>query len=230
MLKERNVDVAMFQETKKSQISDVEVRTMWAGEKMEFMGVGAKGSAGRQIVMHLGFRYFLDFQNVAVIEGLSLSQGELWERLVNLKEKFPKPWCLAGDFNEIRSMGERKGCSRRDRGTQELNEFIDKYEVSDLPLLGRKLTWCNSGDKEMWSRIDKVLVDPKWWKEANVVGWAGYVLLNKLKTLKLGLKKWNVEIFGNVTNKLKTAESDLHKFDLLAKDRDLTDSEKATRR
>ncbi|KAL7236992.1 hypothetical protein ACSBR1_020141 [Camellia fascicularis] len=172
-------------------------------------------------------------------------------------------------------MGKRKGCSRRDSSMQELNEFIDKCEVFDLPLLGRKFTWCNSGDGDRWSKIDRVLVDPKWlevfnlklwglprvisdhcplllmederdwgprpfrrfssflWKigeEANVVGWAGYILLNKLKTQKLGLKKWNKEIFGNVTNKLKTTETNLHKFDLLAEDRDLTNSEKVTRR
>lgn len=37
-------------------------------------------------------------------------------------------------------------------------------------------------------------------------------------------------MFGNVINKLKIAEVDLHQFDLLAEDRDLNDSKKATRR
>ncbi|KAL7224896.1 hypothetical protein ACSBR1_026218 [Camellia fascicularis] len=43
VLKERQVDVAMFQETKKSQISEVDVRSLWAREKMEFMVVDAEG-------------------------------------------------------------------------------------------------------------------------------------------------------------------------------------------
>ncbi|XP_028061534.1 uncharacterized protein LOC114264968 [Camellia sinensis] len=212
------------------------------------------------------------------------ARGEFWERLVNLKNEFPKPWCIAGDFNEIRSIGEKKGCSRRDKGMKELNEFIDKCEVVDLPLLDRKFTWCNSTDGEKWSRIDRVLVDPSWhevfnlklwrlprvvsdhcplllmederdwgpkpfrvlnawllhrefqafveknWNKANVVGWAGYILCNKLKTLNIRLKKWNVEIFGNVINKLKSAEADLHQFDLLAEDRGLNESEKVRRR
>ncbi|KAF5933494.1 hypothetical protein HYC85_029665 [Camellia sinensis] len=42
MLKERNMDVVVFQETKKSRISDIEVRTVWAREKMEFMAVDAE--------------------------------------------------------------------------------------------------------------------------------------------------------------------------------------------
>ncbi|XP_028096998.1 uncharacterized protein LOC114296865 [Camellia sinensis] len=153
-----------------------------------------------------------------------------------------------------------------------------------LPLLGRKFTWCNSSDGEKWSKIDRVLVDPKWlevfqlklwglprllsdhsslilmederdwgpkpfrfqntwllhknfhsflektWKEFAVVGWAGYILLEKLKNLKVGLKKWNVEVFGNITNKLKATEVELHRLELVADARDLDDTERRRRR
>ena len=33
----------------------------------------------------------------------------IWEKLCRLKQKYPVPWCLAGDFYEIRRVGERKG-------------------------------------------------------------------------------------------------------------------------
>lgn len=49
-----------------------------------------------------------------------------------------------------------------ERGMPELNEFIESSEVQDLPLLGRKNTWCNSREGVKWSRIDRVLVDPRW--------------------------------------------------------------------
>lgn len=67
------------------------------------------------------------------------------------------------------------------------------------------------------------------WKEAHIVGWAGFILLQKLKTLKVGLKKWNVEVFGNIITNLEATEADLHKFDLVAEDRELDNSEKARR-
>lgn len=37
----------------------------------------------------------------------------------------------------------------------EFNQFIEKLELSDLPLLGRGFTWCNLVDGERWSRIDR---------------------------------------------------------------------------
>lgn len=69
-----------------------------------------------------------------------VNRGKLWETLVNIKSGFPKPWCLGGDFNEIRNVGERIGCSRRDRGIKDFNDFIDRCEVTEIQMLGRKFT------------------------------------------------------------------------------------------
>ncbi|KAL7251513.1 hypothetical protein ACSBR1_013364 [Camellia fascicularis] len=90
------------------------------------------------------------------------SRFRLWENLSNLNASFTNPWCLGGDFNEIRHMGERVGCSRRDKGMNDFNEFIGTCEFNDLPLLGRKYTWCNAQEPEKWSRIDRVLLSPEW--------------------------------------------------------------------
>lgn len=57
--------------------------------------------------------------------------------LSKLKEDFPKPWCLRGDFNEITSIVERKGCLRKDRGMTEFGSFINELELVDIPMLGR---------------------------------------------------------------------------------------------
>ena len=37
-----------------------------------------------------------------------------------------------------------------------------------------------------------------WWDSYNILGAPSFVLANKLKLLKNDLKKWNVEVFGNV--------------------------------
>ncbi|XP_028118945.1 uncharacterized protein LOC114316487 [Camellia sinensis] len=72
---------------------------MWVRNLMEFMSVDAEGS-----------------------------RRKLWDSLIKLKQGFSKPWCLCKDFNEIRHIGERKDCSKRDGGMAELNEFIKNCE------------------------------------------------------------------------------------------------------
>lgn len=74
---------------------------------------------------------------------------KLWDSLIKLKMNFQNPGCLCGDFNEIKSISERKGCFRRDRGMKDLNDFIDKCELNNMPLHGRKYTWCNSAEGEI---------------------------------------------------------------------------------
>ncbi|KAL7161402.1 hypothetical protein ACSBR2_041968 [Camellia fascicularis] len=59
------------------------------------------------------------------------------------------------------------------------------------------------------------------WETTKVERWAGYVIMEKLRTLKLALKIWNVEVFGNVDTKLKEAEDELHGLDLIAEGRSL---------
>jgi hypothetical protein len=47
----------------------------------------------------------------------------------------------------------------------------------------------------------------KWWDSYSFQGSPSFVLARKLKTLKLDLKKWNEEVFGNVeSNKRKLIE------------------------
>ena len=38
----------------------------------------------------------------------------------------------------------------------------------------------------------------KWWEEEEVEGYAIYVLARKLKVVKDELKKWNIEVFGDI--------------------------------
>ncbi|XP_028121120.1 uncharacterized protein LOC114318423 [Camellia sinensis] len=51
-----------------------------------------------------------------------------------------------------------------------------------------------------------------------------------MKELKLALKQWNSEVFGNINTKLKQAKDELHQIDLVAKVRELVEAEKARRR
>lgn len=60
------------------------------------------------------------------------------------------------------------------------------------------------------------------WLGTVVTGWAGYVILVKLRTLRWTLKKWNIEEFGNVSHSVKLAENELHNLDLMAESRELS--------
>ncbi|CAL5404505.1 unnamed protein product [Camellia sinensis] len=68
------------------------------------------------------------------------------------------------------------------------------------------------------------------WSSTTVTGWAGFRIVQKLKQLKTELKKWNVEVFGHVTSKLKALEAELHTLDILAEDGLLDDSGRSRRR
>ncbi|KAL7202514.1 hypothetical protein ACSBR1_034063 [Camellia fascicularis] len=68
------------------------------------------------------------------------------------------------------------------------------------------------------------------WSNTTFAGWFDYILFQKLKHLKLILKSWNIEVFGNITSKIKSSEEELHALDIIAKERALVASEKARRR
>lgn len=42
------------------------------------------------------------------------------------------------------------------------SDFIDNFNLIDLPLEGGAFTWCNGSDPPLMSRIDKVLVSSDW--------------------------------------------------------------------
>ncbi|XP_028116486.1 uncharacterized protein LOC114314230 [Camellia sinensis] len=272
LIYERKADVVLFQETKKVSISECEVRASRGRRNMDFMVVGSNGTAG-------GLLCIWDPDFFRLVDCYSN------RRFILLSESaFPNPWCLGGDVNEIRNIGERVGCFRRDKGMMDLNSFIESCELNDLPLLGRKFTWCNAQDGERWSKIDRILLNPEWllkfnfklwglprlfsyhcrlllidderdwgpkpfrfinawtihpsfpsllekvWQEARINGRAGYVLFQKLKLLKVELKKWNSKVFGNLSTKLKKTEEELVALDILAEGRPLVEAEKIERR
>ncbi|XP_028077223.1 uncharacterized protein LOC114279208 [Camellia sinensis] len=182
LIYERNVDIVLLQETKQASITENVVRALWGKRNMEFMAVGSEGTAGGLLcIWDPDFFQLVDCcsnRRFVLLSGILLntfectivnvyapnevgSRFKFWDSLLKLKYEFPKPWCLGGDLNEIRNIGERVGCSRKDKGMRDLNSFIESCALHDLPLLGRKFTWCNAQDGEKWSRIDRILLNPE---------------------------------------------------------------------
>ncbi|XP_028081433.1 uncharacterized protein LOC114282869 [Camellia sinensis] len=175
--------MVLLQETKKSVSNEKLARSIWVGEMMDFMAVDSTGAAGgllcvwnpevfqikdcccnKSFILLSGTLYH-SFQCVVVnVYGPNdaIKRKEVWDILLNMKSVFPNPWCVGGDFNEIRRISERKGCSRMDRGMREFNAMIDQLELVDLPMFGRNFTWSNSQDGERWSRLDRFLLNTDW--------------------------------------------------------------------
>lgn len=49
--------------------------------------------------------------------------------------------------------------------------MIEQLELIDMPMLGRKLTWCNSQARDKWSRIDRFLLNYEWVQNFNFKLW-----------------------------------------------------------
>jgi len=90
---------------------------------------------------------------------------EVWEEINSYRlNQLSKAWCIIGDFNSIRRQEERKSLISESDYSREIrgfNDFIEKSEVVDIPLVGRKFTWYKPNGM-VKTRIDKVLVSKEW--------------------------------------------------------------------
>ncbi|XP_077252938.1 uncharacterized protein LOC143892304 [Tasmannia lanceolata] len=86
-------------------------------------------------------------------------KGQLWEELTMIRSKWVNPWCLGGDFNEIRRVEERLGCRRTSQNMIDFSDFIAENELIDIPLKGAQFSWSRNSRK---SRLDRFLFCPAW--------------------------------------------------------------------
>ncbi|XP_028063578.1 uncharacterized protein LOC114266848 [Camellia sinensis] len=220
--------MVLIQETKREVVSEKFVRSVWPSTTFDFVEVDAIGSAGGLLCIWnpdlFSLRSLCGNRNFILLEGIiSLNfscsivniygpndvvagQG-FWKTLLYVKNDYVYPWCIGGDFNEIRTLGERQGTMRRERGMGHFNEFVDLMELVDLPLMGRKE------------------VVKKSWEDNTIDGWAGFRVFRKMKELKGKLKEWNYSVFGNIHDKVKSIEDQIHSLDLVAENSPLNDAD-----
>ncbi|XP_077242503.1 uncharacterized protein LOC143883018 [Tasmannia lanceolata] len=82
-----------------------------------------------------------------------------WSGLGRIRGLCSYPWCIGGDFNEIKSIGERVGCNRINQGMRSFANFIADNELIDLPLSGSAFIWSRG---ESRSRLDRFLIGAEW--------------------------------------------------------------------
>ena len=90
------------------------------------------------------------------------ARAEVFNELGGLKQSCQFPWVVGGDFNEVKRISERKGCTRATSGMRTFVNFISAMDLVDLPLVGRRFTWSNKQKNEKWSKLDRFLVSVEW--------------------------------------------------------------------
>ncbi|KHN42566.1 hypothetical protein glysoja_049526, partial [Glycine soja] len=68
------------------------------------------------------------------------------------------------------------------------------------------------------------------WRNTTVRGWGGYSLKEKIKRLKVTMKQWNKQNFGDTANRVQQLESALSSLEINSNDRQLTPSELVARK
>ncbi|XP_057418630.1 uncharacterized protein LOC130712829 [Lotus japonicus] len=162
-----HVEFLCLQETKLQNIDRRLCAQLWGDSDFDWKAVAAE-NRGRCVIVNV-------YAPCTAVE-----KRALWENIIAWRQTCPEDaWCLAGDFNAVRSEAERRGCtgtvSSQRREMLDFNDFIDSLEMLDIPLAGRKFTWRRLNNQAQ-SRIDRFFISAGW----NVL-WANcsQVVLNR---------------------------------------------------
>ena len=174
-----NVDFLGLIETKSGGFSDQFVTNLWGSDDVKWAEVGAVERSGG--ILCMWDSNFLTEENIirgdrwvcvcgfvqdmqmkvaiCTIYGFhdSANKTRMWQELLEIRERLDRPMLIMGDFNEIRHIHERKGCSSRTRSMDEFHDWISAIGLIDMPLVGRKFTWRRGNS---CSKLDRVLIDP----------------------------------------------------------------------
>ncbi|XP_073151848.1 uncharacterized protein [Henckelia pumila] len=149
----------------------------------------------------------------------SSERKDLWESLLQVRPP-AAPWLVGGDFNVVRSVNECLGSSGGRIDSSLLDPGFVTVEhlvlfISDHCLLMVSAPTGIRGPSSfrfhhMWTRHPGFLqtVRINWNLPCDLRGM--HKLFAKLKRLKLHLKWWNKEVFGNLFEKLAATEKVVH--------------------
>jgi hypothetical protein len=84
------------------------------------------------------------------------------EELSSIRQRWVASWCIVGDFNAVRFLSERLGCTRFCPAMHSFSDWVDSHNLVDLPLVGGCYTWSNGTTTPSMSRIDRALVSLDW--------------------------------------------------------------------
>jgi len=175
-----------IQETKLGVVDELSYRSLWGSSPMAFSFKPLVGASGGILTLWdssvLDIWLSVNIDSCLVVKGSfknnnvgfclanvyapcdSIGHQVLWDALSGLVQLHSEAaWCVLGDFNVVRSSGERRGRSEVNNSVDfaAFNLFIDHNFFIDLPLCGRNFTWY-CGDGLSMSRLDRFLLSEAW--------------------------------------------------------------------
>ncbi|KAJ8422846.1 hypothetical protein Cgig2_033485 [Carnegiea gigantea] len=93
------------------------------------------------------------------------NRGELWDKLESWASRINRPWPMAGDFNETRSLEERDHSGPdMARRCSKFNNWIENNALIDIGFSGPKYTWVRglSLETRKCARLDCAVYDMEW--------------------------------------------------------------------
>ncbi|KAK4390254.1 hypothetical protein Sango_2088700 [Sesamum angolense] len=94
------------------------------------------------------------------------TRRDLWQSVGALVSSIvDDPWLLMGDFNTILDMSEL--CDQLGDiwvAMEDFRQFLTDTALINLQVQGSLFTWhnCSDGDQSLWKRLDRMLVNDKW--------------------------------------------------------------------
>ncbi|XP_068504281.1 uncharacterized protein [Phaseolus vulgaris] len=173
---------------------------MWGTNEIDWIERGVKNNASGMITIWM--RSCFHLANVITGENYCIIQGEwslgeasritivniynfgslieksaIWEEVWERRRmQISTTWCVVGDFNYIRRLGDRRSVNTSMDYSREMRRSLD--------------VWKKDGRFKDFVRTK--------WESYEVQGCGIFVFKEKLKKLKEDLKVWNIESFGNI--------------------------------
>ncbi|GKV50980.1 hypothetical protein SLEP1_g57658 [Rubroshorea leprosula] len=179
LVQEEKPDFLFLQETKLEKVDEGICKQLWNSDEVDWVAKGSSGASGGLLCMW-DRRQFVkreDFSSDGFV-GLAGEWGankrqyllinvygpndrqkkaSLWEELRKMVTEKEGCWLIAGDFNAVRGLEERRGRSGESPDMKDFDEFIVTTDLVDVKLSNRKYTWYKP-DGTARSRLDRFLL------------------------------------------------------------------------
>ncbi|GKV28719.1 hypothetical protein SLEP1_g37735 [Rubroshorea leprosula] len=179
LVRKERPDFLFIQETKLEEVDVALCKTLWNSDDFDWVMGKSVGSSGGL----LSIWNKRNFVKQRVIEGngfIGISgewgtqhikcnfvnvyapcdrqrKASLWEEIGGLILEEGGRWLVAGDFNTVWNVTERKGRLGETQDMEDFNHFVEGTGLFDVRLWNRKFTWYRPDGTSM-SRLDRFLL------------------------------------------------------------------------